>query len=185
MTRLSRKQAGAYYTPDRVVWSLVRWAIRDQCDRLLDPSCGDGRFIAAHHNSVGVEQDADAAAVAMDRAPYIKPLHWYVTCRLVLEGGFHPDELKPRPPFTVTRRRGQSLVHFDPSAATGGEATILGGLKTKNVDIAPAGGIDTDSQARARAGRSGVPGRSRGAVPAPSSAASSPTVSGLTGGRMR
>ena len=66
---------------------------------------------------------------------HIKPLHWYVTCRLVLEGGFHPDELKPRPPFTVTRRRGERLIHFDPGAATGGEATILGGLKTKNVDV--------------------------------------------------
>ena len=66
---------------------------------------------------------------------HIKPLHWYVTCRLVLEGGFHPDELKPRPPFTVTKRRGERLIHFDPRAATGGEATILGGLKTKNVDV--------------------------------------------------
>ena len=66
---------------------------------------------------------------------HIKPLHWYVACRLVLEGGFHPDEIKPRPPFTVTRRRGQSLLHFDPGAATGSEATVLGGLKTKNVDV--------------------------------------------------
>lgn len=66
---------------------------------------------------------------------HIKPLHWYVACRLVLEGGFHPDELKPRPPFTVTKRRGQHLIHFDPGAATGGEATVLGGLKTKNVDV--------------------------------------------------
>lgn len=66
---------------------------------------------------------------------HIKPLHWYVACRLVLEGGFHPDELKPRPPFTVARRRGQYLLHFDPGAATGGEATVLGGLKTKNVDV--------------------------------------------------
>ena len=66
---------------------------------------------------------------------HIKPLHWYVACRLVLEGGFHPDELKPRPPFTVTRRRGRYLLHFDPGAATGGEATVLGGLKTKNVDV--------------------------------------------------
>ena len=68
MIRLSRKQAGAYYTPDRVVSSLVRWAVRDRRDRLLDPSCGDGRFIASHRNSVGVEQDIEAAAVARERA---------------------------------------------------------------------------------------------------------------------
>ena len=66
---------------------------------------------------------------------HIKPLHWYVACRLVLEGGFHPDEIKPRPPFTVTKRRGQYLLHFDQGTATGGEATVLGGLKTKNVDV--------------------------------------------------
>ena len=53
----------------------------------------------------------------------IKPHHWYVSCRLVLEGGFHPDELKPRPPFTVTKRDGQHLVGFDQTTATGGEAT--------------------------------------------------------------
>ena len=69
MTRLSRKQAGAYYTPDAVVANLVRWAVRKDRDRLLDPSCGDGRFIAAHRNGFGVEQDAEAAAVAMGRAP--------------------------------------------------------------------------------------------------------------------
>ena len=66
---------------------------------------------------------------------HIKPLHWYVACRLVLEGGFHPDEIKPRPPFTVTRRRGRHLLDFDPGTATGREATVLGGLKTKNVDV--------------------------------------------------
>ena len=66
---------------------------------------------------------------------HIKPLHWYVACRLVLEGGFHPDEIKPRPPFTVSRPRSQHLLRFDPGAATGGEATVLGGLKTKNVDV--------------------------------------------------
>jgi hypothetical protein len=36
---------------------------------MLDPSCGDGRFIAAHSNSVGVEQDPDAALVASKMAP--------------------------------------------------------------------------------------------------------------------
>lgn len=66
----SRKQAGAYYTPDAVVATLVRWAVRDATDRLLDPSCGDGRFVAIHRNSVGVEQDPAAADVARGRAPH-------------------------------------------------------------------------------------------------------------------
>ena len=32
---------------------------------------------------------------------HIRPLHEYVTCRLVLEGGFQPTELSPRPPLRV------------------------------------------------------------------------------------
>lgn len=63
------KEKGAYYTPDEVVRSLLRWAVRDEQDRLLDPSCGDGRFIAGHPRSVGIEQDPDASATAMRRAP--------------------------------------------------------------------------------------------------------------------
>ena len=66
----SQKEAGAYYTPDTVVSSLTRWAVRGAEDRLLDPSCGDGRFVAAYRNSVGVERDSKAAAVAVQRAPW-------------------------------------------------------------------------------------------------------------------
>ncbi|MGY3238356.1 hypothetical protein ACVWZ4_001012 [Bradyrhizobium sp. USDA 4472] len=66
---------------------------------------------------------------------HIKPLHWYVACRLVLEGGFRPEEITPRPPFVVRKKRDEFLLEYDASAAQGGEATILGGLKTKNVDV--------------------------------------------------
>lgn len=66
---------------------------------------------------------------------HIKPLHWYVACRLVLEGGFHPDDITPRPPFVVTKRKKSFVLSHDPSTATGGEQTVLGGLKTKNVDV--------------------------------------------------
>ncbi len=37
---------------------------------------------------------------------HIRPLHYYVACRLVVEGGFHPDEITPHPPFRVVERRG-------------------------------------------------------------------------------
>lgn len=70
MERLSQKHSGAYYTPDAVAQSLVRWAVRSPSDRLLDPSCGDGRFIAAHRRSVGIEQDAIAGIAAKERAPW-------------------------------------------------------------------------------------------------------------------
>ena len=66
---------------------------------------------------------------------HIRPLHWYVACRLVVEGGFDPDEIVPRPPFRVgTRGRSPVLVH-DPELGGGGERTIYGGLKTKDVDV--------------------------------------------------
>lgn len=67
--RLTQKEAGAYYTPDLVVHNLVRWVVRNSDERLLDPSCGDGRFIAAHKNSVGIEQDIIAGREAIARAP--------------------------------------------------------------------------------------------------------------------
>ena len=66
---------------------------------------------------------------------HIRPLHKYVTSRLVIEGGFHPDDLVPRPPFTVRRSRSENRLIYDPERATDNEATVLGGLKTKSVDI--------------------------------------------------
>ena len=66
---------------------------------------------------------------------HIKPLHWYVACRLVLEGGFRPDEITPRPPFEIRKTKGVFELAHNRDAGTGGERTILGGLKTKNVDV--------------------------------------------------
>ena len=70
VTNSSRKSSGAYFTPEWVASCLTRWAVRSDADRLLDPSCGDGRFIACHRNSVGIEQHRDSAARAMERAPW-------------------------------------------------------------------------------------------------------------------
>ena len=70
---------------------------------------------------------------------HIRPLHWYVACRLVIEGGFLPKEVTPRPPFEVRKRssRDERLVlAHKPNAGGTGELTILGGLKTKDVDVA-------------------------------------------------
>lgn len=61
------KHLGAYYTPPEVVRSLVRWATQSQTTgSILDPSCGDGRFLAGLPNGVGV--DIDPAAVAAARS---------------------------------------------------------------------------------------------------------------------
>lgn len=68
----SQKRNGSYYTPSGVAATLVSWAVRRESDTLVDPSCGDGRFIAHHRNSVGIERDAAAAATASERAPHAR-----------------------------------------------------------------------------------------------------------------
>jgi adenine-specific DNA-methyltransferase len=64
-----QKLTGAYFTPEHLVEALVCWAVRAESDRLLDPSCGDGRFIAAHSSAVGIEQEPESAEAARARAP--------------------------------------------------------------------------------------------------------------------
>lgn len=68
-------------------------------------------------------------------ASHIKPLHWYAACRLVVEGGFHPQEVSPRPPFDVERRGNRFVLVHSPESARGEERTVLGGLKTKSIDV--------------------------------------------------
>jgi tRNA1(Val) A37 N6-methylase TrmN6 len=65
-----QKSLGAYYTPDEVASTLVKWATRRSTDWLLDPACGDGRFLAEHAHSFGVERDHAGASLAASRAPH-------------------------------------------------------------------------------------------------------------------
>ena len=68
-------------------------------------------------------------------AQHIRPLHWYVGCRLVIEGGFRPEEITPRPPLVLRPRAGARCLEWDAAAGGSGERTLLGGLKTKAVDV--------------------------------------------------
>ena len=52
-----------------------------------------------------------------ESARHIKPLHWYVACRLVLEGGFDPKDITPHPPFVMQRRGKRLLLNYAPEAA--------------------------------------------------------------------
>ena len=78
-------------------------------------------------------------ATATQSQAHIKPLHLHIVERLVIEGGFFPDDISPRPPLRVeTRGSGNKRSHvliFDPTVAQRGEQTVLGGLKTKDVDV--------------------------------------------------
>ncbi|MBI4664167.1 MAG: hypothetical protein HY735_35675 [Verrucomicrobia bacterium] len=66
---------------------------------------------------------------------HIKPLHQHIAIRLVIEGGFHPDEITPHPPLVVEGGGGRQRLVFDASVERENEQTVLGGLKTKDIDV--------------------------------------------------
>ncbi len=66
---------------------------------------------------------------------HVKPMHQYVAMRLVIEGGFLPDEISPHPPLRAQKRGARHLLLLDDDAADAREETVLGGLKTKDVDV--------------------------------------------------
>jgi predicted RNA methylase len=47
LTSETRKELGAFYTHPDVVRYLVRWAVDETTGVVMDPSCGDGRFLTA------------------------------------------------------------------------------------------------------------------------------------------
>lgn len=96
---------------------------------------GDDHTVVQWINGANALRHFSTYEGATQSQQHIKPLHWYVASRLVLEGGFRPEELKPRPPLRLERRRGENLLEVDSSFAKGSEATVFGGLKTKNVDV--------------------------------------------------
>ncbi|MCM3874669.1 MAG: hypothetical protein ND895_28585 [Pyrinomonadaceae bacterium] len=70
MSRSAAKLIGQFYSPEGVASTLVNWLAPSATDRLLDPSCGDGRFISLHRNSVGVDVSAISCVQARLRAPW-------------------------------------------------------------------------------------------------------------------
>lgn len=57
------KLRGGYYTSDEVADWLCKWSIRTPNDRVLEPSCGDGRFLSAASRRL-VKLGAKKAAIA-------------------------------------------------------------------------------------------------------------------------
>lgn len=73
-----------------------------------------------------------SGAESVQSQRHIKPLHQHIAMRLVIEGGFDPSEITPRPPIRI---EGRDRLVWDASAATQSEQTVLGGLKTKDIDV--------------------------------------------------
>ncbi|HNJ97331.1 MAG TPA: N-6 DNA methylase [Ilumatobacteraceae bacterium] len=60
----TRKQLGAWYTPPSLVQAVVREAVFDGAVSVLDPACGDGRFLRATGLPTQVGIDIDPATAA-------------------------------------------------------------------------------------------------------------------------
>ena len=74
-------------------------------------------------------------ARGVESSDHIRQLHWYTACRLVIEGGFRPESVLPRPPFVAKKVGKRYMLLHEPAEAKAGERTILGGLKTKSIDV--------------------------------------------------
>lgn len=63
------KARGAFYTPPEIARFLANWAIRDGRDRVLEPSCGDGVFVAAAVERLNRLGSGDAQLFGVELEP--------------------------------------------------------------------------------------------------------------------
>lgn len=70
-----QKLRGGYYTPVSLARYICEWAVRDGGERVLEPSAGDGNFIAAINDAVAqkkLNRPAEVTAVEIDSGEIIK-----------------------------------------------------------------------------------------------------------------
>lgn len=106
-----QKELGAFYTDDSVVRFLVEWALAGGTASVMDPSCGDGRFLAAASSRgcrrlVGCDVSGEALSEARARIGAASGLE-------LVEGDFfalRPEGIAPvgvilgNPPFIRYQR---------------------------------------------------------------------------------
>lgn len=64
----AQKLRGGYYTPVSLARYLCEWALRDGGERVLEPSVGDGNFLAALSEANGDRDPVNVTAVELDPA---------------------------------------------------------------------------------------------------------------------
>jgi hypothetical protein len=85
--------------------------------------------------SLGRAAQVFTQATSTESGEHIKPLHRYLVMRFVLEGGFQPADLMPRPPLAATLRGGKWYLSFERKSEDEKEQVVLGALKSKRIDL--------------------------------------------------
>ena len=105
------KLRGGYYTPADIAEFIVHWAVRSSDDSILEPSCGDGSFLAAVQKRkhtlgcdepchvLGVELDPAEAAKATEYGYVIINADFFTHYRESIEGNRTYDVIVGNPPF--------------------------------------------------------------------------------------
>lgn len=74
--------------------------------------------------------------VSTESQGHVKPFHDYVALRLILEGGFLPEEMTPRMPLWSSKENlTEHRLGYDKSCSIGGEANVLGEYRSKETDV--------------------------------------------------
>ncbi|RIK09233.1 MAG: hypothetical protein DCC49_06955 [Acidobacteria bacterium] len=107
----SHRGLGAYYTPSIATKALAAWALRQRGDRVLEPSMGDGAFLAELAQESerrgldaeiwGVELAADTFAATIDRG-VVDPTHAIRSDFLAVDP-FEVDAVVGNPPYVRLR----------------------------------------------------------------------------------
>jgi predicted RNA methylase len=107
----ARKLRGAYFTPRELARKLCAWAVREPNERILDPSCGDGAFLAEARalgaRVTGVDIHRPSLDDARRNVPDARLVHadFFDYC----SRGERFDTIVGNPPFI----RYQQLAHRD------------------------------------------------------------------------
>lgn len=95
------KRLGAVYTPPRVAAALVRWAVRAASDRVLDPACGDGVFLAAARTRLADLGNRQPVCIGVDIDPGAASVSGAICCDFFEWAQLTPlfDAIVGNPPF--------------------------------------------------------------------------------------
>jgi adenine-specific DNA-methyltransferase len=96
-----QKTLGAVYTPPRVASALVRWAVRVPSDKVLDPACGEGVFLAAARTHLADLGNKQPVCIGVDIDPSAASASGAICCDFFEWAQLAPmsDVIVGNPPF--------------------------------------------------------------------------------------